>query len=126
MDAHEPVVSVSPDGGTWSASGSFDQWGGGSTRGDDVCTPLDLCDHHRVLLNLIAELESAEHGQIIDRGRIIDHLLDLRLAAEGDLGTTDAIDRLLANTPGKSTVETTWWKDTLAELRLGATPELTH
>jgi hypothetical protein len=79
-----------------------------------------------VLLNLITDLQSVEHGQIIDRGRIIDHLLDLRIAAEGDLIITETIDQLLANTPGKSTVETRWWQDTLAELRAGATRELTH
>ncbi len=79
-----------------------------------------------VLLNLITELQSAEHGQIIDRGRIIDHLLDLRLAAEGDIISTATIDQLLANTPGKSTVETAWWQETLASLRDGASRELTH
>ena len=79
-----------------------------------------------VLLNLITELQSVEHGQIIDRGRIIDHLLDLRLAAEGDVALTGALDELLANTPGKSTVETTWWHQTLLDLRRSATPELTH
>lgn len=79
-----------------------------------------------VLLNLITELQSADHGQIIDRGRIIDHLLDLRLAAADDVLTTETIDELLANTPGKSTVETQWWQDTLTVLRTGATRELTH
>ena len=79
-----------------------------------------------VLLNLITELQSAEHGQIIDRGRIIDHLLDLRLAAEDDIISTATIDQLLANTPGKSTVETTWWQETLTSLRNGASRELTH
>lgn len=79
-----------------------------------------------VLLNLITELQSADHGQIIDRGRIIDHLLDLRLAAEGDITSTESIDQLLANTPGKSTVETSWWQETLVALREGATRELTH
>ena len=90
-------------------------------------TPARICVNMvTVLLNLITELQSAEHGQIIDRGRIIDHLLDLRIAADGDLLLTQAIDELLANTPGKSTVETVWWMDTLAELRAGASRELTH
>jgi len=79
-----------------------------------------------VLLNLITELQSADHGQIIDRARIIDHLLDLRLAAEGDIISTTSIDQLLANTPGKSTVESAWWRETLASLRDGASKELTH
>jgi hypothetical protein len=79
-----------------------------------------------VLLNLITELQSAEHGQIIDRGRVIDHLLDLRIAAAGDLVTMEIIDGLLANTPGKSVVESRWWQETLSELRIGATRELAH
>ena len=79
-----------------------------------------------VLLNLITELQSAEHGQIIDRGRIIDHLLDLRIAAGADPLMTDVIDDLLANTPGRSSVESSWWSDTLSQLRNGASRELTH
>ncbi len=86
-----------------------------------ICANMTL-----VLLNLITELQSAEHGQIIDRGRIIDHLLDLRLAAEGDLLITETIDQMLANTPGKSTVETTWWQETLTTLHARANRELTH
>lgn len=88
--------------------------------------PAKCVNMSLVLLNLITELQSAEHGQIIDRGRVIDHLLDLRLAAADDLMVTAAIDELLANTPGKSTVETRWWQETLADLRNGATRELTH
>ena len=85
-----------------------------------------MCEHVLVLLNLITELQSAEHGQIIDRGRIIDHLLDLRLAAGDDVTVTAAIDELLASTPGKSTVETTWWQKTLVDLHNAASRELTH
>lgn len=79
-----------------------------------------------MLLNLITELQSVEHGQIINRGRVIDHLLDLRLAADGDPLTTATIDELLTDTPGKSTVETVWWQDTLVRLRDSASRELTH
>ena len=106
--------------------GSVGADGGGSTPGDDVSGVVVLCDALAVLLNLIAELQSADHGQIIDRGRIIDHLLDLRLAAEGDTHTTAVIDHLLGNTPGKSTVETSWWRQTLAEIADGASRELAH
>lgn len=94
--------------------------------GIDVHLGPNVCEHGEVLLNLITELQSAEHGQIIDRSRIIDHLLDLRIAAEGDLAITQTIDDLLANTPGKSTVESRWWQETLADLRERATRELTH
>ena len=100
--------------------------GSGSTLRDDAHSWPDLCEHVRVLLNLITELQSAEHGQIINRGRIIDHLLDLRLAAAGDLRTTAEIDGLLTDTPGKSTVETAWWQETLVRLRDSASRELTH
>jgi hypothetical protein len=57
---------------------------------------------------------------------VIDHLLDLRLVATDDLMVTAAIDQLLANTPGKSTVETVWWQETLTDLHKGAARELTH
>jgi len=86
-----------------------------------ICVNMSL-----VLLNLITELQSVEHGQIIDRGRIVDHLLDLRIAADHDLLMTEVIDDLLANTPGKSTVEAAWWQDTLTQLHSGASRELTH
>ena len=77
-----------------------------------------------VLMNLISELQAVEHGQLIDKSRVIDHLLDLRHAATGDDAMCLAVDRLLADTPGKSMVEATWWKSALVEL--AAARQLTH
>lgn len=73
--------------------------------------------------NLIAELRTpevadAQPGQLMDRGRVIDHLLDLRLEAAGNSGLTAAIDQTLGDVPGRNTVELTWWRDTLERLSL--------
>lgn len=74
-----------------------------------------------VMLNLIAELRTAEvigaePGQLMDRGRVIDHLLDLRLAAGIDPALVAVLDQTLAEVPGKSVVELTWWRDTLDKI----------
>ncbi len=74
-----------------------------------------------VITNLIAELRTAElvaaaPGQLIDRGRIIDHLLDLRLEATADSSLVTMIDGILADVPGKSVVELVWWRETLDQI----------
>lgn len=71
-----------------------------------------------VMSNLIAELRTeeitaAEPGQLMDRGRVIDHLLDLRLEAAGDPALVTLVDAILADVPGKSVVELVWWRDTI-------------
>lgn len=73
-------------------------------------------DH--VMTNLIAELRTAEvaeatPGQLIDRGRVIDYLLDLRLEAGNGTALTELLDSILGDVPGKSVVELVWWRDTL-------------
>ena len=78
------------------------------------------------LKDLITELDAAEHGQLIDRSRVFDDLLDLRLAAEGDLRATQAIDVHLADVPGRSTVTADWWAGVLAELGRLSECELTY
>lgn len=62
--------------------------------------------------NLIEQLKSEIDGQVIDRSRVVDHLLDLRLLAKDD-SFTSAIDEVLADVPGLSMVETSWWESTL-------------
>lgn len=78
--------------------------------------------HHWVSINgnmefvptkLIEELKSEIDGQVIDRSRVVDHLLDLRLEAQADDEFTAALDEVLANVPGLSMVETDWWSSTL-------------
>ncbi len=74
-----------------------------------------------VMSNLIAELRTAElaaaaPGQLMDRGRVFDHLLDLRLEAGSDSSLVALIDSVLADVPGKSVVELVWWRDTLEKI----------
>ncbi len=74
-----------------------------------------------VMSNLIAELRTDEliaaaPGQLTDRGRIFDHLLDLRLEAGSDPALLSKIDAVLASVPGKSVVELVWWRDTLDQI----------
>jgi hypothetical protein len=69
-----------------------------------------------VITNLIEELKHDTGEQLIDRGRVLDHLLDLRLAAGDQTTFVALIDELLANIPGKSVVEAAWWSETLDRL----------
>ena len=75
-----------------------------------------------VLDNLIEQLIKDIEGQLLDKGRVFDHLLDLRLAADGNASATAAIDGLLASVPGKSVVETSWWREALTGLSDAASP----
>ena len=75
-----------------------------------------------VLDNLIAELQNAIEGQLLDKGRVIDNLLDLRLAAEDNPAALAAVDALLGSVPGKSVVETSWWREALTGLSDAASP----
>ncbi len=69
-----------------------------------------------VLMNLISELQAVEHGQLIDKSRVIDHLLDLRSAAADSPLVLASIDGLLASAPGRSMVESSWWVLALRDL----------
>ncbi len=62
---------------------------------------------------LIEELKSEVSGQVIDRARVIDHLLDLRLQAGDDERFVAAVDDVLGSVPGQNSVETSWWTSTL-------------
>mgnify|MGYP006950414351 CR=1 FL=1 len=76
-----------------------------------------------VIANMIEELQNTADGQLIDRGRVLDHLLDLRLAAGGQSAFVSLVDELLANIPGKTVVEGAWWNETLSRLGETAQPE---
>ncbi len=69
--------------------------------------------------NLIEELIIAINGEVIDRSRVADRLLDLRNEA-GSPGIVDAVDELLRNMPGRTMVVTSWWREALEGLRLVA------
>ena len=69
--------------------------------------------------NFIEELIIAINGEVIDRSRVADRLLDLRNEA-GSPGIVDAVDELLRNMPGRTMVVTSWWREALEGLRLVA------
>jgi hypothetical protein len=68
---------------------------------------------------LIEELISAITGEVTDKSRTADRLLDLRLEA-GSPALVDAVDELLRNLPGRTMVATAWWREALEGLRLAA------
>lgn len=72
------------------------------------------------IAELIAGLKSKIDGELIDRGRVTDHLLDVRLSSDRP-GLTALVDELLADLPGRSVVETSWWSDALDQLAAQAT-----
>lgn len=72
--------------------------------------------------NEIAELTAKIDGEIIDRSRVIDHLLDLRLLTD-DIAFTAQVDRLLGDVPGASMVDAAWWRQALAQLAASTEPQ---
>ena len=69
----------------------------------------------------IAGLKAAIDGQLSDKNRIIDHLLDMRLEF-GTPGIVAVIDELLADMPGLTVVENEWWGGALDRLSKAAEP----
>ena len=65
---------------------------------------------------LLTDFSNAASGQLIDKTRVIDALLDIRTASE-DLEFVAEVDKLLADVPGKTVVATIWWKATLGDLK---------
>ena len=61
-------------------------------------------------------LESLD-GELTSHSRVIDGLLDLR-AASDDVRLIAVIDESLRNVPGRTAVETDWWKTQLTSFRL--------
>lgn len=66
----------------------------------------------------VTRIRESLDGEVVDRGRVVDHLLDLRLLAADDGATlaVAAVDRLLADLPGRTLVERSWVDDALAGL----------
>lgn len=69
-----------------------------------------------MVATLIQQFRSEIHGQLSDRRRVIDHLLDVRLANVDHPAVVAEVDRLLAEVPGLTTVENDWWGRALDEL----------
>ena len=63
------------------------------------------------------------HGDVIDRTRVVDALLDLRNSASS-VSLIEVIDAALRNLPGRTTVRTACWQSLLDELSLAAELEL--
>ena len=68
--------------------------------------------------SLIEQFRSNIDGQLSDKSRVIDHLLDLRLEVADRPGVVAEIDRLLADVPGLTTVENSGWSAALDDLEL--------
>lgn len=64
----------------------------------------------------IGELLEGVNGALLDRSRVVDTLLDLRLLAAGEPAVIEAIDALLGAVPGRSLVESAWYVDALSSL----------
>jgi hypothetical protein len=71
------------------------------------------------LVQLIDEALDAINGEVLDKTRAIDRLLDMRLVADSP-ALVAAIDEQLAGLPGKTMVASTAWADALNALRLFA------
>lgn len=69
---------------------------------------------------LIRQLRTGIDGELSDKSRVTDQLLDLRLAAADHPSFVAEVDRLLADLPGLTTVENTWWSAALDDLELAA------
>ncbi|MEM7321658.1 MAG: hypothetical protein AAF531_01110 [Actinomycetota bacterium] len=69
---------------------------------------------------LIEQFLDGVSGQLSDRNRVIDLLLDLRLAAADRPAVRTEVDRLLADVPGLTTVENDWLRTALAGVSTAA------
>ncbi len=65
---------------------------------------------------MIEQFRSNIDGELSDKSRVTDHLLDMRLASADRQNVVAEIDRLLADVPGLTTVENTWWSLALDDL----------
>jgi hypothetical protein len=92
---------------------------GGNVPIDDSMEPV--MNEPIAISKRIATLRAAIDGQLSDRNRIIDHLLDLRLEFEAP-GLVAVIDELLSDVPGLTVVENEWWAASLDRLSMAAEP----
>jgi hypothetical protein len=74
---------------------------------------------------MLQQFRSEIHGQLSDRRRVIDHLLDVRLAMASQSLVVAEVDRLLAELPGLTTVENAWWAHAIDDLEQASTAQPT-
>jgi hypothetical protein len=67
----------------------------------------------------IDEALAGATGEVLDKSRATDRLLDLRLAADTP-ALVAAVDDVLTSIPGRTMVPTSWLIDALNGLRLAA------
>ena len=72
------------------------------------------------ITELVDRLLDAIDGELTSRSRVVDGLLDLRLAASDLPDMVVQVDDYLATLPGSTTVTNRWWMETLADLRTAA------
>jgi hypothetical protein len=68
-------------------------------------------------VQMIDETLAAMNGEVLDKSRVTDRLLDLRLVADAP-ALLAAVDELLRGIPGRTLVATEWFVDALSGLRL--------
>lgn len=78
-------------------------------------------DHGAEIKRRVTTLRAGIHGQLSDRNRVIDHLLDLRLDTD-DPGLVATIDELLSTLPGLTVVENSWWQEALDRIERATAP----
>lgn len=76
------------------------------------------------MLQEIERLSGLGADKLIDRSKVIDGLLDLRLAAAGSAQLVTTIDDLLRTAPGKSLVESAWFNEALTRMAEMAEPAI--
>ena len=69
----------------------------------------------------VAEMRAAINGQLSDKSRIVNHLLDIRLDSQAP-GIVAVVDELLIEMPGLTVVENSWWRTALDRLQLAGSP----
>ena len=67
----------------------------------------------------IADARSAVAGEVTSTSRVVDSLLDFRVAAGDDPIVVPLIDSILSTIPGRTVVTNDWWLARLDEI-LGA------
>ncbi len=66
--------------------------------------------------SLVAGMRASVQGELTSRNKVVDDLLDLRLASRDNAATLAVVDRLLGELPGRTTVTNAWWLEALLEI----------